>query len=735
VALQKGVTTITWTAKDAAGNTETQVFTVTVADDDKPLITCNGGNIVQNTDAGVCSAIITVPTPTSSDNCAVTVRTWALSGATIASSPATGLNSLTNYTFNKGVTTINWTVKDAAGNSETCSQTVTVEDHENPKITTAANALDLIGSTDAGQCSKTYTLTQIGKPTATDNCHVASIVGVRSDNAALALDAPYSFGTTTITWTVTDDAANTSTYSQTININKITTTTNLTVTPTSKQYSDLVTFKATVTPASCGTTTLEGSTVTFKVGNQAIGTATINSAGEATLIAPLLEPTPFGALPVGELNPTTGTPIGQKVVTAAFTGYGTAYNTVPTATGNVTITQEDARLTFTGTSIVATTSSSVGTATVSLRATVQDISATLDAAGDTYNGDIRNARVRFMNGSTPISGWLTPTLVNSSDVKTGVVSFDWNVDIGTQTDVEYTVSMEVGGDGYYVRNSQDDNTVITVYKAVGDFITGGGYVIPIQTAGTYAADPGKRTNFGFNVKYNKSGKSLQGNMNFIFRRTVGGVVHTYQIKSNSMTSLGVNISNANAQTATFVSKCNLTDITNPLSPVSLGGNLNLQVNMTDRGEPGNNDDIAISLYNGSTLLYSSYWTGTNTAAMLLAGGNLIVHSGFSLGGNEQIVPKKNDLQLAPVTVPAKFDASAYPNPTTSQFNVKLESSNRQDEISIVVYSINGKVVEQRQHLAAGQTIQLGALYRPGVYIIEMIQGSQHKQLKLVKIPD
>jgi hypothetical protein len=67
--------------------------------------------------------------------------------------------------------------------------------------------------------------------------------------------------------------------------------------------------------------------------------------------------------------------------------------------------------------------------------------------------------------------------------------------------------------------------------------------------------------------------------------------------------------------------------------------------------------------------------------------------------------------------------------------VKLESSNRQDEISIVVYSINGKVVEQRQHLAAGQTIQLGALYRPGVYIIEMIQGSQHKQLKLVKIPD
>jgi hypothetical protein len=79
--------------------------------------------------------------------------------------------------------------------------------------------------------------------------------------------------------------------------------------------------------------------------------------------------------------------------------------------------------------------------------------------------------------------------------------------------------------------------------------------------------------------------------------------------------------------------------------------------------------------------------------------------------------------------------AAYPNPAQSQFNIKLESSNTRDEISIIVYGVNGKPVEMRQHLKAGQTLSIGGLYRPGVYFLEMIQGTEHKQIKLVKIPD
>ena len=45
------------------------------------------------------------------------------------------------------------------------------------------------------------------------------------------------------------------------------------------------------------------------------------------------------------------------------------------------------------------------------------------------------------------------------------------------------------------------------------FITGGGYLVMSSSAGTYAGGSGSKNNFGFNVKYNNSGKNLQGKVN------------------------------------------------------------------------------------------------------------------------------------------------------------------------------------------------------------------------------
>jgi hypothetical protein len=73
------------------------------------------------------------------------------------------------------------------------------------------------------------------------------------------------------------------------------------------------------------------------------------------------------------------------------------------------------------------------------------------------------------------------------------------------------------------------------------------------------------------------------------------------------------------------SKANLTDVTNPLGQVTVGGNLTLQVTMTDKGEPGLSDTIGVTLWDGSKLLFSSHWKGSKTVEQLLAGGNLVVH--------------------------------------------------------------------------------------------------------------
>jgi hypothetical protein len=46
--------------------------------------------------------------------------------------------------------------------------------------------------------------------------------------------------------------------------------------------------------------------------------------------------------------------------------------------------------------------------------------------------------------------------------------------------------------------------------------------------------------------------------------------------------------------------------------------------------------------------------------------------------------------------------------------------------------MNGRTVQVIQNLATGQTVQLGSEYRPGIYFVEMLQGNQRKQVKLLK---
>ena len=64
-----GTTTVTWTATDAAGNTQTCTQSVTVSDTEKPIITCPA-NVSVAADAGLCTATaVTLGTPTATDNC------------------------------------------------------------------------------------------------------------------------------------------------------------------------------------------------------------------------------------------------------------------------------------------------------------------------------------------------------------------------------------------------------------------------------------------------------------------------------------------------------------------------------------------------------------------------------------------------------------------------------------------------------------------------------------------
>jgi hypothetical protein len=278
-----------------------------------------------------------------------------------------------------------------------------------------------------------------------------------------------------------------------------------------------------------------------------------------------------------------------------------------TTSFTIVVTQEDAAPTYTG-DMLAFTDSGGSTANVFLQATVQD-SSIIPSFNDMEPGDIRNASVIFKEGATTLCGPLPVALINS-DTTTGVASCTVPLGLGTH-------QIDVYVNNYYTGSALGN--VVEVAQPNGSFITGGGYLVVGTSGGTYSADPGSRMNFGFNVKY-KNVKGLQGDAIIIFR----GGGHTYQIKSTAIQSLGVSPRPVGG-VASFRSKANLYDVTKSLSPKNLGANLTLQLTMIDNGEPGSNDTIGVTLWNGNKLLFSSQWSGAKTIEQPLNGGNLVVH--------------------------------------------------------------------------------------------------------------
>jgi hypothetical protein len=430
------------------------------------------------------------------------------------------------------------------------------------------------------------------------------------------------------------------------------------VSPTSQQYSDLVNLTATFPATIIGNKT-PATTATFYVGTS--GLATAQNMGSCTLAASggvltctvsnvaLLEPS-YPPPAAGNMAP------GGHTVYAVFSGGDL---TVATPSTPLTITQEDARAYYTGQSLFFATSTSANSVQVTLPATIKDISAVpSDPAADGNPGDIRNAQVTMtvtdaitnaVVATTGCSG-LTPSLVNPSDSKVGTVVCQPTLPVSsTAGGSTYNVRIQVGS--YYVYTEDDFASITVALPLATNFITGGGYLVNPTTAplstGVYAGDAGRKTNFGFNVKYNKSGTNLQGNVNVIVRK--GSTV--YQFKGNNLSSLvvsyckalnGVITSGSCASapsgscktdasptcpiTATFLGKANLNNAT---TGVSVAGNLSLQMAMTDWGEPGSTgpgpDTIALTVYNGSSLWFSSQWDGTQTIQKLLDGGNVVAH--------------------------------------------------------------------------------------------------------------
>jgi hypothetical protein len=357
-------------------------------------------------------------------------------------------------------------------------------------------------------------------------------------------------------------------------------------------------------------------------------------------------------------------------------------------------------------------------------------------------GDVRAARVTFylVNGSgmTPITGAtnLPVGLVDISDGSVGTASAIVQMNIGSNNAQDFKVAVGIAGAYYNMASSALAQAIVTVSKPIpGGFMVCGGRTQNESSSGYLKGDVGLMTDFESDIVYTKSGTNPKGKADVLIRShyktdgTLDTKQHMYVITTNAIVSLNV-IGGAPA-TATFSSKANLYEQTD-MSLVLIEGGAVFEMVV----KQGCEQEVAITLYRkAGGIWFSNNWNGTSTAAQRLYDGKASVVGAKTCSttvASKVIVRQEVTDETKKVLAP---DVRVYPNPTTSQFNVKLESANRIDAINILVYSANGRVIEQRTNLSAEQTIQLGALYRPGVYILEIIQGTERKRMKLIKIPD
>lgn len=182
--------TRTWVAADISGNTATARQVITVADNTAPDVSVPA-NITVSNNLNVCGAVVKFAAVAGIDNC---------------NSPVTILYSMNpGSVFPVGTTLVTVTAKDVSGNANQKSFTVKVNDTQKPLVSAPADIYLTVAKT-----TRTVTNLNLGVPVTSDNCGVKSV----SNNAPLY----FTVGTTRVTWTVKDNAGNTSSAIQKVTI-------------------------------------------------------------------------------------------------------------------------------------------------------------------------------------------------------------------------------------------------------------------------------------------------------------------------------------------------------------------------------------------------------------------------------------------------------------------------------------------------------------------------------------
>ncbi len=269
----------------------------------------------------------------------------------------------------------------------------------------------------------------------------------------------------------------------------------------------------------------------------------------------------------------------------------------------------------------------------------------------------------------------------------------------------------------YANTNGELEAIVVIYDPNGGYTYGGGWFS--SPAGALKSDLNTTGNvsYGFTVNYYKGATLPRGETQFDFK--LG------EFEFNAVNFDYLSISGAKAQ---FKGSGKI-----------IGGQsgINFIMTVVDGNLDGTGiDKVRIKIYNKkSGKIYYDNQSGagdTENPVTAVGSNSEVVVQNANATAN---LAARMNIDNEELTADAgTLEVTAMPNPGRNSFYLTIRSNYLKDKITMQVTDMYGRIIEVR-NILAGQTIQLGDRYRPGTYIVKLIQRNMHRQLKLVKLTE
>ncbi|MFZ1453206.1 MAG: PA domain-containing protein [Ferruginibacter sp.] len=580
-------------------------------------------------------------------------------------------NCPTNYTL---VNT--WTATDQCGNTTTASQTITVADTTGPTLTCPAN---ITVNNTAGMCGAIVNFAA----TATDNCSTPTITYSKNPGTQ------FNIGTTTVTVTAADSCGNTITCSFTVTVND--------------SQNPVISC-----PASAVRYTNPG-LCTYQVQHAEFNAMAIDNCAVTSLTYVLSGATTGSG--TGTMQTLKDVLLNQGVTTVTWTAKDAANNTV-SCTFTVTVNDDQ-----NSTDYIIYAEKKVGFGEFNFIGGDVGVTAANGQARfsknvllDPYFIRSKNIVVNLPSSVnnrvySPATGGPTPPFMAYSGNTTGL------------SNITVTVN------GTLNSNWKD----VRVKKGVICTITGNNF-------GKITIEEGANVTFTAPVinleKMDVQKGKKQNNI-----LTVVNYSNPTWVKVKDRVDVGDDCHvNVGGPKVTFYVGNNA------------GGSGNFEVN-------GENSQVTanimipkgkLDVYGGNNINRPTYMTGWYIIENLESHKKYVYWNRYdcSTPSNLSIVQQSPQPEVKPevpavvtttVTQPVdEFRVNVYPNPSAYDFSIQV-SSKSNEPVTVRILDMNGKVLSVHAQQTKANNIRVGDKLTGGTYIAEVIQGTNRKTLKLVKL--